>query len=343
MRRISFAATAAVMSLALGAASVVGQEASPEAFPPTSSPSPLATIGEPADGGARIVAVETVDGRTRDLTIESPAVGTVQVRLLLPATFDEGAGERYPVLYLLHGGGGGHTDWTKNTDVEGMTASADLLVAMPASASSNLGTVLSEDGSDEEGELPNWETFHVVELPQLLERNWQAGDERAIGGLSLGGYGAMRYAGRHPDLFKAVASYSGVLDLAVSPDVPAEVQEIAGLARELAEGAGWGDPNPVTLVPALQGLAVYVSYGNGAPGPLDDANAGLDVLEEWVGQGDDNFVTALSKEGVPAVTNAYGAGSHSWSYWDRELCASLPLLLEALAVSAATPCTAPAP
>jgi diacylglycerol O-acyltransferase/trehalose O-mycolyltransferase len=341
MRRISFAATAVLMSLAMGAVPVIGQETSPEVSPATPSPSPPATIGEPADGGARIVAAETVDGRTRDLTIESPAVGTVQVRLLLPATFEEGASERYPVLYLLHGGGGGHTDWTKNTDVEGMTASAPLLVAMPAAASSNLGT--SEAGRDGEGGLPNWETFHVVELPQLLERNWQAGDERAIGGLSLGGYGAMRYAGRHPDLFRAVASYSGVLDLAVSPDVSAEVQALADQARQLAEAAGWEDPNPVTLVPSLEGMAVYISYGNGAPGPLDDASADLDVLEEWVSQGDDNFVAALSKEGVAAMTSDYGAGSHSWSYWDRELCASLPLLLEALGESAATPCTASTP
>jgi S-formylglutathione hydrolase FrmB len=342
MRRFSFAATAVLVSLALGAVPAIGQEASPGASPPSPSPSPLATIGEPADGGARVVAVETVDDRTRDLTIESPAVGTVQVRLLLPATFEEGASERFPVLYLLHGGGGGHIDWTKNTDVVGMTASADLLVAMPAAASSNLSTMLSEDDSNGEGGLPNWETFHVVELPQLLERNWQAGDARAIGGLSLGGYGAMRYAGRHPELFKAVASYSGVLDLAVSPDVAAEVQALADQARQLAEAAGWEDPNPVTLVPSLQGMAVYISYGNGAPGPLDDASAELDVLEEWVGQGDDNFVAALSRAGVPAVTNAYGTGSHSWSYWDRELCASLPLLLEALGVSAATPCDAPA-
>ena len=284
-----------------------------------------------------------MDDRTRDLTIDSPAVGTVQVRLLLPVTFEDGSSERLPVLYLLHGGGGGYTDWTRNTDVEGMTASADLLVVMPAAASSNLGSMLSEDDPDGEGRLPDWETFHVVELPQLLERNWRAGDERAIGGLSLGGYGAMRYAGRHPELFRAVSSYSGVLDLAVPPDVPAEVQVLADQARQLAEAADWEDPNPVTLVPSLKGLAVYISYGNGTPGPLDDADTEFDVLEEWVSQGDDNFVAALAKEGVPAVVSAYGAGSHSWPYWDRELCASLPLLLAAVEARAATPCIASTP
>ncbi|MGZ6328517.1 MAG: hypothetical protein ACXWN2_07340, partial [Candidatus Limnocylindrales bacterium] len=54
----------------------------PTAAGPSTSPS-LATIGQPADDGARIVGVQTLDARTRDLTIESPAVGTVMVRLLL--------------------------------------------------------------------------------------------------------------------------------------------------------------------------------------------------------------------------------------------------------------------
>src|SRR4051812_21589424 len=73
------------------------------------------TIGVAADDGARIVASETLTPRSRDLTIESPSVGTVAVRLLLPASFGESGATTYPVLYMLHGAGGGYTDWTLNT------------------------------------------------------------------------------------------------------------------------------------------------------------------------------------------------------------------------------------
>jgi hypothetical protein len=58
---------------------------------------------------------------------------------------------------------------------------------------------------------PGWETFHLTELRQILERGLGAGGQRAIAGLSMGGFGAMSYAGRRPDLFRAAAAFSGVL------------------------------------------------------------------------------------------------------------------------------------
>ena len=70
---------------------------------PGASPTLAPTVGTPADDGARIVDVTTLDARTRDLTIDSPAVGTVMVRLLIPSGFDAQPSTRWPVLYLLHG------------------------------------------------------------------------------------------------------------------------------------------------------------------------------------------------------------------------------------------------
>ena len=62
--------------------------------------------------------------------------------------------ERFPVLYLLHGGGGGYFDWTKNTDVESHTAAADIIVAMPDSMSANLDVWLEGGGPNGDGGLP---------------------------------------------------------------------------------------------------------------------------------------------------------------------------------------------
>ncbi len=89
------------------------------------------TIGEPADSGARIVDVEALDDRMVDLTIDSPAVGTEKVRLLLPPGFDPGADVEWPVLYLLHGALDDYTSWTSETDVAELFAELDVLVAMP--------------------------------------------------------------------------------------------------------------------------------------------------------------------------------------------------------------------
>ena len=286
------------------------------------------TIGEPAANGARIVDVRTVSGLVTDLTIESPSVGTVETRLLLPASFAEGG--TFPTLYLLHGGGGGFDDWTQETRVGLITAGTDLLVAMPAAASSNLGTWLPEGGPDARGGPPNWERFHLEELPELLERNWRAADERAVAGLSLGGYGSVMYAARHPELFEGVASFSGVLDLSVGVGDPESAVDLSEQVAAFADSMGWTESNPINLVNQLEGVPLYISYGNGEPGPLDAPDADFDRLESWVGGGADSFTDALAEAGIDAAVHAYGPGSHSWPYWERELATSLPFILESL-------------
>ena len=347
IRRTSSAALAlaAIVTGALASGAVMGA-------PNDASPSPGSSTA-PAAHDARIVEVETLDARTRDLTIESPAVGTARVRLLLPPGFESRTDETFPVLYLLHGGGGKYTDWTKNTDVAAHTAATDVIVAMPEALTARMDTWLEGGGPEGEGGLPNWERFHVDELPELLSQDWLAGEARAVGGNSLGGYTAVMYAGRYPDLYQAVGSYSGALGLAlvagaieetgdvveeVVDDVlgdegdadPEAVEEYKQLAQALADGAGWEDLDPADLLPLLADGATYIAYGNGEPGPLDPDSATSDLLEEWIGAGNDDFFVDLVEEGIPAEVNAYGPGTHSWAYWDRELKASLPSFVESL-------------
>ena len=294
--------------------------AGPEASPPMGGPRPA--IGETADDGARIVQVDTIDARTRDLTIESPSVGTVQVRLLLPATFDAEPGTTWPVLLLLHGYGGNHADWTDLTDVEAFTAPTDLLVVMPDAANGWYADAWNGGA----GGAPAWETFHTTELLQLIERNWGASDERVIAGLSMGGLGAMDYAARHPGMFKAAASYSGVLDTTGQELFDGE----AAFGDPVAQAENWKSHNPLDLAPALEGLPLYVSYGDGQPGPLDPAGGSDTGTELWVAPQNAAFVDRLEELGIPATVDAYGPGSHDWPYWERALHESLPMLLEAL-------------
>jgi hypothetical protein len=126
------------------------------------------TIGQAADDGARIIKVDVLDDRTRDLTIESPSVGYTKVRLLLPPGFADQSDARWPALYLLDGSGDEYLVWARNTDVEQLTADSDLLVAMTAASGGGAYTDWWHGG---EGGQPAWETFHTQELPQLLERN----------------------------------------------------------------------------------------------------------------------------------------------------------------------------
>jgi diacylglycerol O-acyltransferase / trehalose O-mycolyltransferase len=354
----------AVLALAAGCSGNTGPTLAPAATlstttatptpGPTSTPIPTPsqapTIGQPADDGARIIAVDSptalahlvlvgdtwvADGsplpttRARDLTIDSPAVGLVHVRLLLPHGFDAQPATRWPVLYLLHGGGGKYSDWTEIFDVEALTAPTNLLVVMPDG-----GTGWYSDWwNGGNGGSPMWETFHLVELRQLLERNWQAGDKRAIAGMSMGGYGAMEYATRNPGMFLFAGSFSGPLDplhgTAVFP---------------FLIGPEWGDPvaqanvwkahDPLVNAAGLKGTALFVAYGNGTVGPLDsgkpspwDADGST---EREMGAEGAAFVNRLAQLKIPVTVYAYGNGTHFEPYFQRDLHLSFPLILEAL-------------
>lgn len=270
----------------------------------------------------RVADVAVVDERTRDLTIESPSVGEATVRLLLPAGFDEDADRTYPVLYLLHGATGDHTNWTEESDLAELTADLDLLVVMPDGGDQGW---YSDWWNEGEGGASAWETFHLDEVRDIIERDWQAGEERAIAGLSMGGYGAMHYATAHPELFTAVASFSGVVD------------PVGGGFR--GDDRLWGDPleqadiwavhDPVGMAESLAGMPVYLSWADGEPGPLDPEGTGADDLEAWVSTQNEALAARLAELGIDATIES-GPGTHTWPYWEQGLHHALPMLLDAL-------------
>jgi diacylglycerol O-acyltransferase / trehalose O-mycolyltransferase len=279
-------------------------------------------ISLPADDGARIVSVETVGSRAFDLTIDSPAVGTAKVRLLVPAAFESQPSTRWPVLYLLHGADDSFLSWTRSTDVVALTEPTDLLVVMPEGGQHGF---YSDWWNGGKGGPPMWETFHLTEVRQLLERNWHASDRRVIAGLSMGGFGAMSYAARHPGMFVAAASFSGVLN-------PYGARWQIGSAiwgSWAAQADLWRAHDPTEQAAALAGTRLYVSYGNGEQGPLDAAPLPGDVEAELAPQ-NEAFVRRLGQLNIPVTVDAYGPGYHSWPYWQRALHDALPVLFAAL-------------
>ncbi len=169
-----------------------------------------------AAGGARVVDEEQVAPRQVDLTIDSPALGTTaKVRLLTPDGWEHRRpGRHWPVLYLLHGCCGDYTSWTALTDVASIPALRSVLVVMPEAG--NVGFYSDWYNAGKAGP-PAWERFHLTEVRRIVERDYGAGHRRVVAGLSMGGFGALSYAGRHPGMFRAAASYSGVVDTRHTP------------------------------------------------------------------------------------------------------------------------------
>ncbi|WP_217166405.1 alpha/beta hydrolase family protein [Streptomyces sp. AC512_CC834] len=302
---------------------------------------PDAPRAAPASHGAEVVAVTQVADRQVDLSVRSTALGgrTVKVRLLTPDGWnphDRRRRQHWPTLWLLHGCCGDYTSWTSMTDVAETADLRDVLVVMPEAGWNGW---YSDWWNYGKGGDPAWETFHTKELRRLLERDWGAGGNRVVAGLSMGGQGALLYAARHPGMFKATAAYSGSAHPLLDDE---SVNRIMGFfaGQDTDPLRVWGDPvaqrriwqshDPFHLAKRLRSIPVYLSCGDGTTGPLDPPGA-ISALEADFNRQNHALADELRRVGARHLTtNFYGPGTHAWAYWERELHASLPMLLGAL-------------
>ncbi|RKN15806.1 esterase family protein [Micromonospora musae] len=288
-----------------------------------------------AADGAYVVRETTVGPRLVDLTIQSPALGTTaNVRLLTPDGWEQRRrGDRWPVLYLLHGCCDSYLSWTRSTDVASIPELRDVLVVMPEAGAAGW---YSDWWNAGRGGTPAWETFHLREVRQLTERGYGAGPKRAVAGLSMGGFGALSYAARNPGMFRAAASFSGVLHPLRDASFWLPFFGRTGLdpydlwGDPVAQRRIWAAHDPYHLAKRLRHTALFVASGDGtAGGPFDQPGA-TDSLEALIYQENLDVVDRLRDVGVSVETDFYGPGTHSWPYWQRELHRALPMLLDAL-------------
>jgi S-formylglutathione hydrolase FrmB len=306
-------------------------------------PSSPATAADPPNhvaDGAQVVAERVAGERLVDLTIQSPALGTTaNVRLLTPDGWAErGPGDHWPVLYLLHGCCDSYVSWTRSTDVANIPELRHVLVVMPEAGAAGWYSDWWNYGA---GGAPRWETFHLTELRKILEHGYGAGQKRAIAGLSMGGFGAMSYAARNPTMFRAAASFSGV----VHPRADASfwlpffgrtgLDPYALWGDPVAQQAIWADHDPYNLAKRLRHTALFIACGDGTAGGPFDRPGHKDSLEALIYGENIALTNRLAELDIPVTTDFYGPGSHSWPYWQRELHQSLPTLLNALSVAAA--------
>ncbi|UNX53185.1 esterase family protein [Georgenia sp. TF02-10] len=226
---------------------------------------------------------------------------SMQVILPQPTTAQIGmagaavAGEP-PVLYLLHGLSDDATTWVRRTSVERYVADRGLAVVMPQ---------VDRSFYVDEHHGNRYGTFLTEELPVLVHRFFRVSDRPAdtfVAGLSMGGYGAMRWALTAPERFAAAASLSGVLDVAGRgdrgrPDLSRRVfgpAPLRGSEHDLLALLDRADP---AALPALYACC----------GTEDELLADNEV-----------FAAAAAAAGVP-LRYVTGPGRHDWAYWDAQI------------------------
>lgn len=272
-----------------------------------------------------------------EIDVRSEALDrTVPVRLLTPEDWAPDSGRTWPTLYLLHGGDATPSIWTDRTRIAELARESGVLVVAPEGGRAGFYTEWRRP--DHHGTTPNWELFHLVELRNLIEFRYGGGPARAVAGVSMGGYGALVYAARHPGMFAAAASYSGMLHITrrgiptllrlYLHSVDERIRNMWG-ARLLAPKR-WRANDPYHLADKLGGTPLYLSAGDGERVPGDPPAPGDRFLERVIGPCTRDLAARLDRLGHPAITS-FGAGTHDWPSWDRELQRSWSFLTNALA------------
>jgi S-formylglutathione hydrolase FrmB len=273
-------------------------------------------------------------GRLVELTLPSAALGRdAGVRVLLPEGWSDD--RTWPLLLLLHGVGDDHRSTTDHIDVEGLTAGLPFVVVMPEGGQNPDAGWYSDWAGDGP---PDWETFHLRELLPAMEERFSAGgarERRVVAGYSMGGFGAMSYAARHPDLFVGAASISGAVDTTLAGPGGALAFEQLGPTFGTPDDRVWGPyetsevvwrgHNPTDLATNLRPVRLWLRTGNGVPLPGDRPEAG--PVEAGIYAMNVSFHDRLTRVGVEHHWFDRGHGTHDWPYREQDLAALLPELL----------------
>ncbi len=215
----------------------------------------------------------------------------------------------YPVMYLLHGLSDDDTIWARRTSLERYVAGMPLIVVMPDSGRGYY-TDAKRGLAYESHIMKDVIGFVDRFFPTIPDRRG-----RAIGGLSMGGYGSMKLALKYPDRFCSVVSHSGVFDIARSLKRPERNGELSLI---FGDDPADGGNDVLRLAEELDRAS--------APAIRFDCGT-----EDFLIEDNRAFHRHLQKLGIKHEYEEF-PGSHEWGYWDLHIQQALKFHVAALGI-----------
>jgi S-formylglutathione hydrolase FrmB len=318
-----------------------------------SAPVAGATTFRNADG-LTVASVKQLNPRLVALVVKTKAVpDPLNVYILFPPDYATHPHKRFPTFYLLHGTSGTASDWTHTGQAQQVIGNRELITVMPDIA-------INDGGGGWCTNWPNgaqsWETFHIDQLLPWVDANLRTiaqRSQRAIAGLSQGGFCSMSYAARHPDLFSVALGYSGAPDIYYDENARVGAKGVinateVGLdgvppdtffGNQGTDGINRAAHDPATLAENLRWTKMYMYWGNGQDGPYDTPGSfgGANGIEELINTDNIDFQARIQSLGISAYFDPYGPGTHSWPYWTRDLRQSIGAIMADFARPAPPP------
>lgn len=309
-----------------------------------------AVTGVRDGSGIHVVDATWLDDRKLDVTLSTDALAmNVHVLVIVPTGYLSQPTTRYPTIYLLNGcnafgsySGLEYLGWEAGLHIEANTSSVPAIFVMPEGGAGGFYTNWKNPGSMGR---TDWESFHIDQLVPWVDQNFRTiadRSHRGVMGISMGGFGSMSYPARHPDLFGSAAALSGAVDLTNPPDLAEPAASLVVKLCAIADGGdenstfgshaedelNWRAHDPAQLVENLSNTKLYLTTGNGDPGPLDPPGATHDGIEGLAYQATHGFMAALQGAGGTAYLHDYGPGTHTNPYWQREFADLLPKFMD---------------
>jgi putative tributyrin esterase len=241
--------------------------------------------------------------------LQSKLIGkTLPYNVILPPDYQSSPRSRYPVLYLLHGVSGHYTDWVTRTNLAVYAAEYRMIVVTPEGNDSwytdSAGTVTEK-----------YESYILQELIPDVDQRFrtiQTRYARGIAGLSMGGYGALKFGLKYPDRFVFAGSLSGATATAAWTEedlkgMTAIRDSLFGVFGPVgSETRKRNDIFEITrgLTAARIGALPYLYLDCGTEDFLIDMNQ--------------KFAALLREKKIPHEYREL-PGNHNWDYWDQQV------------------------
>ncbi|MFI9240393.1 alpha/beta hydrolase [Streptomyces sp. NPDC053079] len=328
-------------------------------------------VPPPMNDGFGLTQVGAASGTATNfvITVKTDQVsGPHRIRILLPKDYATQPAKRYPVFYFLHGAS--DDPGNPNVAYPALTAAQSMITVIPDGGRRGWYTNWLDQKTAAGAQ--NWETFHINQVLPFIDANLRtlaSKQARAVGGLSMGGFGALHYAQRHPDLFSQVASLSGANELSTNHAVmrAAVVATLTNVGAALCGASAptcnlnygppvssdaifgtpypilwadwrWNEADPVAHMDALAGMGVSIYTGTGAGNPVEP--------EFWVESASRHAKERLDALKYPYHYVNYGDGAgwgsdckggHTYGCWAQDLVDFVPRLEAAFASQQSSP------
>ena len=230
-------------------------------------------------------------------------------RVILPPNYEANKTQKYAVVYLLHGLTGHYDDWDKRTKLEDYALAYKYIFVLPEGENG-----WYSDGATQAND--KYESYIIKELIPEIDKSYRTladKNHRAVAGLSMGGYGSIKFGLKYPEMFALVAGFSGALPAASWND-----KNLGGISKPLTDSimSIYGaDGSQTRAENDIFKIVKEITADKAENLPFIYQSCGT---EDFLIQTNHEFAALLFEKKIPHEYREH-PGIHDWKFWDDQI------------------------